>query len=164
MDDSSGGKCEPVIVFECMDLSQAPRGRGNLSEQKPTIEYASTFWDSYKTDDINCLYKVQCRVARYACNNYTERTPGCVTTMVSSLGCESLQDHQKMNRLTMLYKIKHNLVEVPDSSFGQTTAEHECHRGFSSHTPMLQCTKSRFSLGPKQDWNKLPSTITDIQI
>ena len=21
MDDSSGGKCEPVIVFECMDLS-----------------------------------------------------------------------------------------------------------------------------------------------
>ena len=25
MDDSSGGKCEPVIVFECMDLSIGQR-------------------------------------------------------------------------------------------------------------------------------------------
>ena len=25
MDDSPGGKCEPVIVFECMDLSYRPK-------------------------------------------------------------------------------------------------------------------------------------------
>ena len=29
--------------------------------------------------------KAQRRAARYACNNYTERTPGCATAMVSSL-------------------------------------------------------------------------------
>ena len=82
---------------------------------RPTMEYASTSWNPYKTENVNCLDKVQRHAARYACNNYTERTPGSVTTMVSSLGWESLQDRRKMHRLAMLYKIRHNLVQIPES-------------------------------------------------
>ena len=37
----------------------------------PTMEYASSSWDPYKTEDANYLDKVQRRAARYACNNYT---------------------------------------------------------------------------------------------
>ena len=71
-----------------------------------------TSWDSYKTEDVNCPDKVQRRAARYVCNNYTERTPGCNKAMVSSLGWESFKDRRKMHRLTRLFKIKHNLVEI----------------------------------------------------
>ena len=78
------------------------------STVRPTMEYASTSWDPYKTEDVNCLDNVQCRTAHCACNNYTEWVPGFVTVMVSSLGWEALQDRRKMHRLTMLYKIRHN--------------------------------------------------------
>ena len=82
---------------------------------RPTMEYASLSWDPYKTEDANYLDKVQRGAARYACNDYTKRTQGCVTAMVNSLGWETLQDRRKMQRLTMLFKIKHNLVEIPEA-------------------------------------------------
>ena len=72
------------------DCSKQVRATTYKSMVRPTMEYASTSWDPYKTEDVNCLDKVQRRAARYARNNYTERTPGCVTAMVSSLGWESL--------------------------------------------------------------------------
>ena len=121
---------------------------------RQTMEYASTLWDPYKTEDVNCMDKVQRRAARYACNNYTERTPGCVTAMVSSLGWESLQDRRKMHRLTMLYKIRHNLVEIPESESivrSNDSRPWGGHRDSSSHTPTLQCTRCRFSLGPNRN-------------
>ena len=78
---------------------------------RPTMEYASSSSDPYKTEDAdnpdkvskgakirnryNQVPQVQCRTASYACNNYTERTQGCVTAMVNSLGWETLQDHRK---------------------------------------------------------------------
>ena len=47
MDDRSGGKCEPVIVFECMDLSNMPK-----SECVAGLSCVSNkvlrCWDSYK--------------------------------------------------------------------------------------------------------------------
>ena len=46
---------------------------------RPTMEYASSSWYPYKTEDADYLDKVQCRAARYACSNYMERTQRCVT-------------------------------------------------------------------------------------
>ena len=85
------------------------------------MDYVSSTWDPYNTEDADYLDKVQRRAARYACNNYTERTQGCVTAMFNSLGWETLQDRgtlqdrRKMQRLTVLFKIKHNLVEIPEA-------------------------------------------------
>ena len=75
---------------------------------RQTMEYASSSWDPYKTEDADYLDKVQRRAACYACSNYMEQTQGCVTAMVDSLDWETLQDHRMMQRLTMLFKIKHN--------------------------------------------------------
>ena len=46
MDDSSGGKCEPVIVFECMDLSIGQRV--NVSGLSYVSNKVLRCWDSYK--------------------------------------------------------------------------------------------------------------------
>ena len=46
MDDSSGGKCEPVIVFECMDLSIGQRV--NVSGLSCVSNKVLCCWDSYK--------------------------------------------------------------------------------------------------------------------
>ena len=110
-------------------------------------------------------YKVQCRAAYYACNNYTERSQGCVTAMVNSIGWETLQDCRKMQRLTMLFKIKHNLVEIPEAEsiiWSNDSRTRVSHRLFVPYTCV---TVYKMSFFPRtiQDWNKLASSITDMQ-
>jgi hypothetical protein len=66
---------------------------------RPTLEYASLAWDPYTSDQINKLDKVQRRAARFVSNNYRDKTPGCVTAMVKSLGWEPLKERPKSHRL-----------------------------------------------------------------
>ena len=58
-----------------------------------------------------------------------------ITPMVSSLGWESLQDRRKIHRLNMLFKVKHNLVEIAESEF-IIQSNHSRTQG--SRTPMSQ--------------------------
>ena len=53
---------------------------------RPVLEYSSTVWDPHQSSEIHNLEQVQRRAARFVHNNYTERTPGCVTNMFQSLG------------------------------------------------------------------------------
>ena len=46
VDDSPGGKCEPVMVFECMDLSIGQRV--NVSGISCVSNKVLGCWDSYK--------------------------------------------------------------------------------------------------------------------
>ena len=41
-----------------------------------------------------------------------ERTPGCVTNIVKSLKWENLEDRRKSARLSMLFKIQHELIDI----------------------------------------------------
>ena len=77
---------------------------------RPVLEYASTVWDPHRQGNIKGLDQVQRRAARYVCNDYTSRNPGCVTTMIKDIGWESLQDRRCIARL--LYKMQHGLVDV----------------------------------------------------
>ena len=63
------------------------------------------------------LKKYKKRAARFVFNNYTDRTPGCVTKMVESLKWEKLEERRKTNRLCMLYKIKNGLIEIDSHQY-----------------------------------------------
>ena len=109
--------------------------------------------------------KVQRRAALYACNNYTERTQGCVTAMVNSLGWETLQDRRKMQRLTMLFKIKHNLVKIPEAESIVWSNNRRTRGSHRLSVPYTSMTVYKMLFFPRtiRDWNKLPSSITDMQ-
>ena len=79
---------------------------------RPTVEYASTVWDPSNQAKIKSIEQVQKRAARFVHNNYTDRTPGCVTNMVKSLKWENLEDRRKSGRLNMLFKIQHDLIDI----------------------------------------------------
>ena len=49
---------------------------------RPTLEYASAVWDPYKQNDAQLLENVQRRAARYMNNNYADRSPDSVTSML----------------------------------------------------------------------------------
>ena len=53
---------------------------------RPRLEYSSNVWDPHHNKKIHSLEQVERRAARFVHHNYTERTPGCVTNMVQSLG------------------------------------------------------------------------------
>ena len=67
------------------------------------------------TEDINRLYQEQRRSARFVCNNYRDRTPGCVTQMTKDLNWKQVPDRRRKHRLSMLYKILNKIVDVDDS-------------------------------------------------
>jgi hypothetical protein len=56
-------------------------------------------WDPHSSAETHKLEQVQRRAARFVHNNYTERTPGCVTHMVQNLGWQPLQQRRYNNRL-----------------------------------------------------------------
>ena len=84
---------------------------------RPVLDYAFTVWDPYHQGDIQTLEQVQRGAARYVYNDYTTRTPGCVTAMVKDIVWESLQDRRYIARLSLLYKMQHALVDVDTSSY-----------------------------------------------
>ena len=51
------------------DCSKQVRATTCLSMVRPTMDDASTSWNPYKTEDVNCLDIVQRRKAHYACYN-----------------------------------------------------------------------------------------------
>jgi hypothetical protein len=84
---------------------------------RPALDYAAPVWDPHLEKDKTMLEKVQRQAARYVFNNYTDRTPGIVTSMLQKLHWESLERRREIQRLIMLYRIKNLLVDIPKDDY-----------------------------------------------
>ena len=133
-----------------------------MANIRPIVEYAATVWDPTEKGEIQTLEKVQRNAARFVLNNYTERTPGCVTNMVNSLKWEPLEVRRRNSRLQMLYRITNNLVDLDRNKFfkhsdRRTRGAQRIHQEHSQH-PILF---SSFFPRTIRDWNSLPTTLTN---
>ena len=72
---------------------------------RPTLEYAAMVWDPTTQTLIQTLENVQRRAARFVINDYTSRTQGCVTNMLTTLEWQTLEQRRRLSRLAMMYKI-----------------------------------------------------------
>ena len=79
-----------------------------------SLEFASTAWDPHKQKDAQLLEKVQRRAARYACNNFRDRTPSTVQAL---LEWNSVEQRRLHNQFQMLYWINNGLVDIDLTSF-----------------------------------------------
>ena len=126
---------------------------------QPALEYACTVWDPYKEGQITKIEAVQKRAAHFVLNRY-QRTSS-VSHMIEHLGWQSLKSRRKISRLTMLYKIRNNMVQV---DFGNLPRSQEPkirppnkrdRRAHSERLARIQCLRDyRFN-------SFLPRTITD---
>ena len=64
-------------------------------------------------------------------------TPGCVTSMLTSLGRQTLEQQRRISRLIMMYKIQHQLVDID-----LVTAEPEVNIGFSRRGPIMTLSET----------------------
>ena len=79
---------------------------------RPILEYASAAWDPHSQNNINTLERIQRQAARFCKNNYS-REPGSVTKLIQELGWETLQARRKHKRITTLYQMEHNIIDIP---------------------------------------------------
>ena len=122
---------------------------------RPTIEYAATVWDPTSQSKIKALENIQRRAARFI----TNRTPGCVTNMITSLGWQSLKQRRQNSRLCMLYKIQHNLIDINRDLYirhndSRTRGQH---RLFQERTNN-ETYRNFFFQRTVRDWNPLPAS------
>lgn len=130
---------------------------------RPAVEYACTVWGPWSQKKIKSLGQVQKRAARFVHNNYSDRTPGCVTHMDKQLQWDSLEERRKTNRLCtrMLFKIQHGLIDIERQQYiiPNDSRTRGIGRFYQERTKTETYGQSFF---PKtiRDWNQLPAKTT----
>ena len=145
------------------NATQEARREACTAFVSPTLEYAASVWDPHLKTDIDKLQKVQRRGARFVTNNYSYRSPGCVTNLLRGLGWVPLTDRRRELRLIMLFKIQHQLVDLTPgpilrSSDRRTRGDQRLYQPYASQTVY----KHSFYPRTIQDWNRLPTAVTDM--
>ena len=163
--DYTAAKASRTLGFlrrNLRECSKNVRSSAYSAMVQPTLDYASTTWDPYAKEDINTLDKVQRRGARFVCNNYTDRTLGCVTAMINSLGWIPLSTRRCHQRLIMLYKIQHSQVDIGQFNILRPN-DHRTRGAYRLYQIPAAQNVYKYSFFPRtiHDWNRLPTFVTD---
>ena len=139
------------------------RERAYLTFVRPLLEYSCSAWDPYMKGSINRIEAIQSRGARFVLNRY-HRTAS-VTQMIQKLGWPSLQKHRQASRLTMMYKVHHNMVRVDKSKLIPLTDR--ARRGHNQQFKRIHTKRGKryrqFAFFPRtiREWGELPQKIVD---
>ena len=111
---------------------------------------------------INKIEMVQRRAARYVTNRY--RNTSSVTSMLGDLEWDTLEIRRKKIRLTMMYKIINNLIDIRAEEYltkptRQTRSSHSLkYQQFSASTDYY---KHSFFPQTTSIWNTLPAPVAE---
>lgn len=134
---------------------------------RPQVEYACAVWAPYQSCDIDNLEMINRRAARYVLG-YNRFSRDSVTQMLLKLQWDTLQIRREYMKLTLMYKILHNLVAIPNHQFS-TSSQHNT-RGNTLKFTQIQAKQKYYqqsffpSIIPL--WNALPTetaTATSIE-
>ena len=135
-----------------------------MSLVRPTLEYASAVWDPYQQNDIHRINMVQRRAARYVTNNY--RNTSSVTEMLQRLEWPTLEDRRKNCRLSMMFKIKNNEVDI-DARHKLQEMSRPCrnNNSMAMQIPSCRTTARKESFYPRtiKEWNTLPEATVSAE-
>ena len=134
-----------------------------ISIVRSSLEYASTVWDPGQANHKALLEGVQRRAARWIKSDYQRYSS--VTSMLESLGLETLEDRRRLSRLAFLYKVLHEEVAVSPSEL-DIQRNPRATRGLATQDKLLvpRCNtkelQNHFSARTIPEWNRLPQSTT----
>ncbi len=85
---------------------------------RPTLEYSSVVWDPCTKHNIDKLEQIKTRAARFVAHNYTYTT-GITTQIKQQLNMDLLETRRHTHRLTIMYKIANNLIDIDKHEYLQ---------------------------------------------
>ena len=87
-----------------------------------------------------------------------------VSQMLKDLDLSSLENRRKMNKLTLLYKIRNNLCIKENGYLERADSRtRDASRNYKLKSAKSELYKHSFFINTPKIWNKLPSVIKDIQ-
>ncbi|MCG8046534.1 MAG: hypothetical protein N0E48_12995, partial [Candidatus Thiodiazotropha endolucinida] len=92
------------------------------------------------------------------------RNTSSVTDMLSHLQWETLKSRRQKQQLTMLYKIIHNLVDIPSAEYLQlTTSRTRAAHSLRYNTYRTSTDGHKYSFFPRTIpvWNRLPASAAE---
>ena len=136
-------------------------------------------WDPYHRGDIDTLEQIQHRAARFITGDYRFRHPGSVTTMLTNLNLDTVDNIRCDQRLKVMYRtVRGSIPALPTETFfrpQKTNKRHIKPKHFPDHVSsnvvqqhqMFYSTHSFCIKKTIADWNQLnesqvqAETITD---
>ena len=103
-----------------------------LTILRPTLEYAAMVCDPTTQTLIQTLENVQRIAARFVINDYTSRTPGCVTSMLTSLEWQTLEQRRRIIRSSI-----NSWTSTETYTSDLMTTEPEINIGYSRRGPNM---------------------------
>ena len=81
---------------------------------RAVLEYGAIVWDPYHRGDIDKLEQIQHRAARFITADYRSRHPGSVTTMLTNLNFDTLDNRRRdQRRLKCMYRTVRGSMAFP---------------------------------------------------
>ena len=94
-------------------------------------------WDPYHRGDIDKLEQIQHRAARFITGDYRSRHPGSVTTMLTNLNLDTLDNRRREQRLKRMYRtVRGSIPALPTETFfrpPKTNKRHVNPKHFPDH-------------------------------
>ena len=152
-------KGHQTLTFLQRNLGSCPTSTKVLSYKslvRSRIEYATNIWDPHTKANIDKLEMIQRKGARYVCRDFRQRSS--VSDMLLRLQWESLQARHKADKLVMLYKMVHGLVDLSTTQFMLIPSPIHQYCFIQPHT-RTDCYKHSFIPSAVRLWNGLPPSV-----
>jgi hypothetical protein len=162
------GKAHRTLNFLQRNLSRCPQDvkkQAYTALIRPILEYAATCWDPHHQKEINSLERIQRKATRFISNDYRKTTS--VTALMKKVELPSLQQRREAARLSMMYKIHHNEVQVQTPSYyTQSTTStvktrYQREGQYKIITPRTDTYKFSFYPRTIPVWNQLPIQVVN---
>ena len=125
---------------------------------RPILEYASPVWDPHTKELTSQLEMVQRRAARFVTADYHRRHS--VTVLLNQLQWQTLLQRRTHSKVTMVYRIHHQLVAIPASPpyiIYSSTTNRGHHLQLQQHHCRINSYQHSFFPSVVNLWNQLPS-------
>ena len=141
------------------NLRYCPRNTRSLAYStlvRPKLEYCASVWDPHQQRDIDALERINRRAARVTYNKLWRERDVSVSALLADLKWEPLRERRRQKRLSLMYRVTHELVAVPPTRLekpARTTRGHS----FKYRTIGATCEPVKNSFYPRTiiDWNAL---------
>ncbi|XP_072014938.1 uncharacterized protein [Amphiura filiformis] len=158
---SKARRMQGVISRNLYSCPQKLKETAYFSFVRPHVEYACTVWDPHQKNHKTKIERVQRNAARFVKSNY-ERTKGTVTNFLQDLGWQPLEDRRRAARLTLMYKITNNEVDIPSDHYLTPVtrpSRRNNSKSFLQHQKRLSSHNKSFFPRTIIDWNSLQEDI-----
>ena len=161
-------KASRILGFVTRNLYKCPKSvkaKAYTTLVRPGMEYSAAIWSPHQATQKHKLESIQRKAARFVMHkpcNY--KKPDSVTEMLGHFGWPSPEERRDTAWVTLMYKIVHNLVHIPDIYHPiSMTRSTRVHHGMKFRQYQCNTESYRHSFFPATIplWNTLPGQAVE---